>query len=109
MLYEEALSILRRLGDQRSAAVVLGNLGNLARHQGQPEQAQQLLEEALTLHRQMENWRGLAFSLLNLGGLAAEQGQFEQAHRFLDEALAIFQSLGSVRQSRAHPPRSGRT
>ena len=55
VLYEEALTILRRLGDQRSAATVLGNLGNLARHQGQPERAQQLLEEALALHRQMEN------------------------------------------------------
>ena len=73
-LFEGALALLRGLGDRRSTAMVLNNLGDLAWQQGEPEQARQFLEEALTLARQVENRRTLVFSLINLGGLAARAG-----------------------------------
>jgi hypothetical protein len=43
--------------------VALINLGNVARKQGEKEQAVSLYNDALTLHRKPENERGVAHAL----------------------------------------------
>jgi len=99
--YEEALTILRRLGDQRSVASVLGNLGNLARQQGQPEQALLLYTEALTLLLQLDDQREAAITRQELGALARQQGQLEEAQQLLTESLATTRQIKD-RQNVAH-------
>ena len=98
-LYEQALEMFRRIGDQRGISVVLSNLGNLLRQLRHFEQAQQVLGEALPIQRQLGKQRDFAYTLLNLGSLAIDQWHFEQAHPYLDEALAIFQELHARRES----------
>lgn len=87
------------MGDRRTAALTLGELGTLAREQGQLDQAQQFLEEALNTFRQLEDRREGALTLRERGILAREQAQPEPACEFLEEALMTFQKLKDLREA----------
>ncbi len=57
-LYEESLSIYRELGDKSGMALVLINLGDVARERGEEDRAVALYNDALALHRELGNERG---------------------------------------------------
>jgi hypothetical protein len=71
----------------------LGNLGNVARLQGDAEMAWRLHNEALTIRRFLNDRWGVAGSLVCLGAVAAMRGDFAEARRLIDEAEVGFRSV----------------
>jgi hypothetical protein len=75
------LATYRQLGDRRSTAFGLHDLGRLHRHQGAPDAAAACYTEALTLLRDLRDRRGIVSSLRHLAHVARAQGRAERALR----------------------------
>jgi tetratricopeptide (TPR) repeat protein len=95
--YEQALTILRRLGDQQSTANLLNLLGMVAREQADYAAARSYHEQALASYRALGRDCDLAGALNNLGVVALLEGLLEQARKFHEEALAVRRNLGDER------------
>ena len=89
-------SLFQELQDPRQEALILRDLGNLARQQGHPAQAELLYTEALTVLARLGDEREAAITRAELGRLARQQGRVEEAESLLQEALsALRHSQGS--------------
>jgi ATP/maltotriose-dependent transcriptional regulator MalT len=86
-LREEALGILRAIGDPRFIASSLYNVGEAWREFGDLERAQAILEEGLDLARAHGHEFVIMMTLTELGTLAIEQGALERAAALLPEGL----------------------
>jgi hypothetical protein len=83
------------VGDKEGIAVVLRDLGTMARQQGELEQARRLLEESLLLLRELGNRAGIGLVLTNLGLVALGQGERERATSLFKEGLTQFRDQGN--------------
>ncbi len=88
-LDEQAISILRKVGDRASEAAVLTNialgLGNTGKHQ----QAMELYEQALQIMLEVKDRAGEAAILNNIGAMYSDLGQPQQALKRYEQALPI--------------------
>lgn len=75
-------------------AKALNAAGNLARDQGQHDQATAHHEQALAIRRALGDTRGVAASLNNLGVVARDRGDAETTLRLCREACALFRQVG---------------
>ncbi len=75
-------------------ARVLNAAGNLARDQGDHEQARAFHEQSLEIRRALGDTRGVAASLNNLGVTARDVGQAERTLELCQEAYDLFQEVG---------------
>jgi tetratricopeptide (TPR) repeat protein len=73
---------------------VLGNLGNVAKHQGDYPSARALHEGSLAIKRELGYRQRIASSLNSLGSLASDQGDCASAQALYREALAMVRELG---------------
>ncbi len=87
-LNEEALAVMREIADDNGVAIVLNNLGDTLRQQGEYSRARELLEMGL----QFAVGRGLLPRVHNfrlcLGVLLLDSGQFAASRPVLEQALA---------------------
>jgi predicted ATPase/DNA-binding CsgD family transcriptional regulator len=86
-LREEAVPILRAIGDPRFLASSLYNVGEAWRELGDLERAQAFLEEGLDLARAHGHEFVIMNTLTELGTLAIEQGALDRAAALLPEGL----------------------
>ena len=84
-----------RLGNPLGQANDLGNLGIVARDQGDYAAARTYLEQALELHTRLGNPLGQANQLGNLGTVASDQGDYAAARTYLEQALELHTRLGN--------------
>jgi tetratricopeptide (TPR) repeat protein len=96
-LYEECLSIFRKLGDSTGVAWVLNHQGDILRDQGDLPTARSLYEQSLASFRELNDRWGIAGSLTDLGNLVREQGDFAASDGLYQESLILFQDLGHKR------------
>jgi len=96
---EEALVIHRDLGDERSVARMLSNLGGVAVAEGDLERAEALFEQTLPSFRRMEDGRALMVTLANLAAIANLGGDHGRARTLGEEALAVARSEGDQDQT----------
>jgi DNA-binding CsgD family transcriptional regulator len=95
-LLEEALVILRQMGDHVGAAMALSHLGEAERRRGDAAQAAEFLEEALALFRELGVQQGVAATLLVLGDVVrrsdagSRPAALDRATEFFTEALTLF-------------------
>jgi tetratricopeptide (TPR) repeat protein len=94
-LHEEALALLRALGDTRGIAASLDNLGLVAQAQGDYTRAATLHEEALALLRALGDTRDIAASLANLGAVAGRQGDHGRAADLLEQSLLLSRDVSA--------------
>jgi non-specific serine/threonine protein kinase len=94
-LHEEALALLRELGDKQGIAGSLNSLGGVALVQGDYPHATALYEESLTLQRELGNKQGVALSLGNLGNVALAQGDYAYATALYEDSLTLQRELGN--------------
>ena len=95
-LHEEALGIRRALGDRRGVAIVLNDLGALARRAGDLARAAGLHEEALGIRRALGDRWGIAFSLDCLAALERDPRRPARAAALYGESLRLFWALGNA-------------
>jgi tetratricopeptide (TPR) repeat protein len=91
--YEQALVIVREIGDRRGEGVALGNLGNACADLGQVDKAIGFYEQQLVIVREIGDRRGEGAALGNLGNAYAALGQIQKAIGFLEQALQIGQDI----------------
>jgi DNA-binding SARP family transcriptional activator/Tfp pilus assembly protein PilF len=95
--FEQALAILREIGDQRDLGQATNNLAFCYLMLGRYEEAAAALLDALELQRQSGRRYGEGVALCNLGEAYLELGRYQEAIECSQEALAIVREIGSVR------------
>ncbi|HET8646346.1 MAG TPA: tetratricopeptide repeat protein, partial [Vicinamibacteria bacterium] len=94
-LLEEALFILRQMGDQVGIAMMLRHLGELERRRGDAAQAASRFTEALAVFRKLGVLQNVASTLLALGDVVRRSNAphraaaLDQATAWFTEALAL--------------------
>src|SRR5262249_27791186 len=89
------LVINRETGNRLREAFTLGNLGNMARKQGDYAAARPLYNQSLALKRQMGDISGTPSALETLAEITARQGQPERAARLLGAAEGLREAAGA--------------
>jgi predicted ATPase len=93
-LYEEALELWAKLGDDIGVGTSLKDLGNLALEHDEYENARTLYEQSLALQRNAGNRIEEAATLNNLGVVGRLQKNWDDAIAKLTESLELFRELG---------------
>ena len=91
---ESSIKLYREIGDNRSAGLVLADLGASLHWDGKEEEAIESLEESLRLLRATgERWE-IAYALLWLGDTWFRMGDIEPRRHKLGRSLRLTQELG---------------
>jgi predicted ATPase len=93
-VYTELMAREDAVRETAAAANALNWAGNLAKLQGDVEEARRNLEESLAIRRKLGNQEGIASSLNNLGTVAEDRGDYDQARTLYEESLEIRRTLG---------------
>ena len=93
-LYEEALAIFLRVGDQQRASYCLHNLGNIAHDAGQHDRAVALGRQSLALADALGDQWHRAYCLRSLGDAVMGQGDLSGAAVLLEEGRTLSRHLG---------------
>jgi tetratricopeptide (TPR) repeat protein len=89
---EEAVVLWDKLGTGK-VPLVLSNLANIAKLQGDLETASRTYERILENFRSVGDRHGIAFTLNALGDVAAREGDAARARRHHEESLARFREM----------------
>ncbi|HYY99820.1 MAG TPA: tetratricopeptide repeat protein [Pyrinomonadaceae bacterium] len=92
-IYNKALKIFSRLGNDLRVAVCLDRLGKIAQTQGRTEEAHRLYLESLSISKRLGVEKSVARTLSNVGKLAQEQKDYDEAFRCYRESLEITRRL----------------
>jgi len=90
---QEAEKIFRQLGDEKSLAIVLFNLGKVYNAMGRYDKSLPLFNESLRINRQLKNQQGTAVTLNLIGNAYAGLGQYDKPLPYYQEALGILRKL----------------
>jgi len=93
-LEEEALAIMRDLGDDVGIARALNVLGNVLMSLSDIEGARALYEEGLAIRERLGDKRGAAALLANLANVAHSLGDLSRVREFHERALGINREVG---------------
>jgi len=86
---EESLAGAERLGEPRELAAAMMAVGQLARLEGRPRDAEEYHEKALQQVRKIDDRQSIAIALLNLAMVAIESRDAARARELLRGALTI--------------------
>jgi tetratricopeptide (TPR) repeat protein len=91
---EQALAILRAVGNRAGEGTTLNNIAGVYHVQGRYGEALAHLEQALAILREVGNWAGEGTMLNNIAGVYIDQGRYGEALEYLEQALAILREVG---------------
>jgi len=94
ILLEQALQVLRPLGEQTQLPDALIYLAVIVHLNGEIERAQTLFEEALACAQLAGDAWVTAYAIYNLGYIAGLQGQYARGRAQMLEGLGIWRELG---------------
>lgn len=92
--YDEALRILRTLGDRRGERLMLSDRGLVQGALGQHQEAIASFQEAFDIGRELHETSAQGTIVNNIAAVYHGMGEFEEAVHRYEEALAIHRSLG---------------
>ena len=95
-LFEQALVIKRQLGERRSLAIGLANLGDLLTRISQWQAAARALAEAAALATDLGNPQLIGTVQCNLGNVTAHQREWAEAASHYAAAVAAYQEARPV-------------
>ncbi|CAN5590370.1 hypothetical protein BH18ACT16_BH18ACT16_10940 [soil metagenome] len=95
-LYERALRIWRRLGDDPGICATLASLGELAALSRDLERGKLLLDEAVAIARSIGDAYNLALALVNRGWITLLEDDAVTAAKFFEESIAETNEIGSL-------------
>ncbi len=90
-LYEQALPLMREVGDRAGEATTLNNMALVYQQTGQPQQALKLYEQALPLRREMGNRAGEATTLNGLAYLYQDLNRYTEAEKAFEQSIVLEQ------------------
>src|SRR5262249_55219589 len=89
--HEQALTLLRAVGDKNREASALEHIGQVYSHLGEAQKAFDYYSQALSLKQAVGDRRGEATGLLDIAALERDQGKLEQAKENLEKAVTLFE------------------
>jgi len=97
--YEETLKLSEGIPERQNAlrarAAAVGNLGNVYRHRGDLQKAEERYRQALETDRGIGNRPGQATHLGNLGIIYAQRAELDKAAEHFEGALAADREIGN--------------
>jgi tetratricopeptide (TPR) repeat protein/CHAT domain-containing protein len=97
-LFEESLRIFRDLGDKKSTAIVLFNMGKSLNALGRYERSLAVLQESLRINRGLNDLQGIAVSLNLIGHAYSALGQYDKPLSYYEEALKLCRRINNQRE-----------
>jgi non-specific serine/threonine protein kinase len=91
---QEALVLLREVGDQQGLGLVFNSMGERARLTGDDELARSAYEESLAFAERTGDIRRQYYVLFNLAFVAQHEGDHREAIRLLLRSLGLCQEIG---------------
>jgi len=95
-LYEQALPILRDVGDRAGEATTLNNLAGVYHRIGHPTRALELYEQALPILRDVGDRAGEATTLNGLAFLYQEMQRYREARDAFDASIRLEQEVSHL-------------
>ncbi len=92
---QEALTIWRKIGQQRGLALSLNEMARAQVSLGKSKDAMANFKEALGIRRDIGDKQGLGDTLIDMGNLSDDSGDHDGAVKMYKEALAIERDLGN--------------
>lgn len=92
---QQSLEIFRQIGNQKSEAQVLGNLGVLYKREGQWNEAIRCYRQQLDVYKELKLFRSCAETLTNLGSAYEKKGLLDEAERSHRLSLELFGRVGT--------------
>lgn len=93
-LFEEALAIFRKEGDDEGINLALASLAIVRTALGEVAAARAAAEEGLAVSRRIGDGRGEAYALRGIGFAASVEGDLPAAEVAYEDALAAFRKIG---------------
>jgi DNA-binding winged helix-turn-helix (wHTH) protein/tetratricopeptide (TPR) repeat protein len=87
--FSRVLELAREIGDHRSVARALLDLGNVSYDSGALHKAKTLYDKAFAAYREINDRPGMAGLLLNIGLALDDLGDYKSAETALQQSLAI--------------------
>jgi tetratricopeptide (TPR) repeat protein len=91
--YRQALAVARDIVAGQVANIIIGNMGEIYRDQGDFAEARKCAAHTLRAAFDIGDWSSAADQVANLGAIAAAEGRMAQAEQLLDRAVAMARSL----------------
>jgi predicted ATPase/DNA-binding NarL/FixJ family response regulator/DNA-binding XRE family transcriptional regulator len=101
-LYEEALRLFEKQGDEAGVGSAVEAVGRVASLQGDHQTAVKLLEQSVALARAWGEPMAIGSTLLNLANVVQTQGDFDRARALIEEGLAIKEKISAQRELAIH-------
>ena len=95
-IYEDALSLARRLGDRQLEGALLARAGEAAVNLGEYPEAEAFLTEAMERARESGDNEALGWILRSLGEVQDCRGNFSQGNDYYHQALAVARATGDT-------------
>jgi len=92
--YQEALSVLSRVGTDQQIGSAYRNLGNIAFGRGENDEAERRYEASLGHYRRANSTLGIAGCLNNLSVVALAREDVDRVETLQSEALQIYEASG---------------
>ena len=87
--FDQALPILRLVGDRRVEAVTLNNMGLVYESLGERQKALEYFNRSLPLRRAVGDRQGEAITLSDIGFSYASSGEYSKATDYYNQALSL--------------------
>jgi CHAT domain-containing protein/tetratricopeptide (TPR) repeat protein len=95
--WEQALPILRAVGERGGEATTLAFIGKVYDSLEEKQKALEYYNQALPIFRAVENRGGEAFTLNNIGAVYYSLGEKQKALEYYNQALPLFRAVGDRR------------
>jgi CHAT domain-containing protein/Tfp pilus assembly protein PilF len=92
--YNQALPLLRAVGDRGGEAMTLNNIGAVYSSLGEKQKALEYYNQALPLRRVVGDRGGEATTLNNIGGVYDDLGEKQKALEYYNQALPLYKVVG---------------
>jgi tetratricopeptide (TPR) repeat protein len=93
-MYQQALAILREVGDRAGEGTTINNIGKVYKAQGRYAEALGMYQQALAILREVGDRAGEGTTINNIGEVYHTQGRYAEAIEIYQKALTIRQEVG---------------
>lgn len=92
-LYEQSLSISREIGDRKGEGILLNNISQIYKIQGDYGNTLQYLEQSLLICREVGNKRVEGITLNNIAMTYLTKGDDPKALQYIEQSLALLREI----------------
>ena len=93
--FEQALVIVKEIGERKSEGVILNNIGEVYRSLGEYPKALDYYQQSLAIDKQVDDKAGEGITLNNIGLVYRNLGEYAKALDYYQKSLAIHKQVGN--------------